>query len=243
MLRKPGEINSRIKAVVFDLDDTLFDSTGLVKHSRLEACKAMINAGLRAKSPEAVYEKLSTIVHKLGSHRANHYNELVKYYNGKIDPKIIAAGVVAYHNVKVSQIKLYPKARELLLSLAKKGFRLILVTKGVALKQWEKILRLEIAEFFDEIIVVEVGNSIHTKKDRTFIELKKRLTSQKILTTEVVAVGNSIVTDIVAANKAGFVSVRVLQGKYKNDKPKNRLETPVHTIQKISDLWNFIRSL
>ena len=45
----------RIKAVIFDLDDTLYDCTGmLVEASRRRAAKAMVEAGLPLKEEEGL---------------------------------------------------------------------------------------------------------------------------------------------------------------------------------------------
>jgi len=220
-----------IKTIIFDLDDTLFDSTDLVSQGRKEACKAMIDAGLKAKSVSAVFGKLNDVVKKLGTNHPGHYDELVRKYNNKKDSKIIAAGVVAYHDVKISKIHLYPKAKELLKWLVKKGYTLILLTKGVPEKQWEKIWRLNITEFFDEIMVVDSKKK--QKKKNVMVRLKKKM---KLRPKETLAVGNKLKTDIVSANNAGFVSVRVLQGKYKNQRPKTKTERPDYSLQKIADL-------
>ena len=54
-----------MKAIIFDLDNTLFDTTGFVSQARMEACEALVNAGLPAKNAKAVYKKLVSIVPSL----------------------------------------------------------------------------------------------------------------------------------------------------------------------------------
>ena len=56
----------RIKAVIFDLDDTLYDCTGmLVGASRRRAARAMVDAGLPMTVEEA-YKLQNTVAEKYG---------------------------------------------------------------------------------------------------------------------------------------------------------------------------------
>ncbi len=54
----------KIKAIIFDLDDTLFDCTHtLVDSARKRAAKAMVNEGLNCSEKEA-YNKMNELIEK-----------------------------------------------------------------------------------------------------------------------------------------------------------------------------------
>ncbi len=244
MAKKDGSaigIMSGIRGIIFDLDDTLFDITELVHQARREACKAMIDAGLPSQSIEKTYSTLRHIVHLRGSNYADHFGQLCRAYGTRPNPRIIAAGRVAYHNVKMSQLTLYPKTRELLTSLVKQGTLLALVTRGIPLKQWEKILRLELAEFFDTILVVDAGRN--KRKRDAYEHVLKRWAKQRANKQNIMCVGNKLDDDIAEANRLGLVSVRVLQGKHKRDVPKNKIQEARYSLQKVSDLGRLLKKI
>ena len=78
-----------MKAIIFDLDNTLFHSTLLVRKARLKACKAMIETGFPEKDIKQLYKTLSKIVDKKGSNYSGHFDELCKYYNVKNSEKFV----------------------------------------------------------------------------------------------------------------------------------------------------------
>ncbi|MFH1789156.1 MAG: haloacid dehalogenase, partial [Candidatus Altiarchaeota archaeon] len=86
----------KIKAVLFDIDNTLYDTKTLALNSRKNAVKAMVEAGLDVDVDEAL-KKLSKIVKKHGPNYDHHYDRLLEEYCIKYNPRIIAAAVVAYH--------------------------------------------------------------------------------------------------------------------------------------------------
>jgi phosphoglycolate phosphatase-like HAD superfamily hydrolase len=84
----------RIRAVFFDLDDTLFDSAASSRNASMNAVAAMIDAGLPAKSRANALDVLEKIKEKFGSNYPMHYDELCKscgLKGGGID-RIVAVG-------------------------------------------------------------------------------------------------------------------------------------------------------
>ncbi|UCG03358.1 MAG: HAD hydrolase family protein, partial [Candidatus Heimdallarchaeota archaeon] len=55
-----------IKAIAFDIDGTLLNTKLLVERSRLNAIKAMIEAGLHISDVSEAYMKLLNIIQKYG---------------------------------------------------------------------------------------------------------------------------------------------------------------------------------
>ncbi|GAG67557.1 unnamed protein product, partial [marine sediment metagenome] len=61
-----------IKLVGFDLDDCLFDSTGLSQRARIKGIDAMISLGLKIKRQKALI-LIQEIVAEYGSNSSKHY--------------------------------------------------------------------------------------------------------------------------------------------------------------------------
>ena len=95
----------KIKAVIFDLDDTLYDCTGsLIDASRRRAAKALVEAGLPC-TEEEVYQLQKELTEKYGPYY-HVFNEIVNKYNA--DSKLVTIAYKAYNSSEVSEIKLFP---------------------------------------------------------------------------------------------------------------------------------------
>ena len=85
----------KIKCVLFDIDDTLYDTSLQMSMARLNAIKAMSEAGLPTDI-ETAYRVLEDIVKEFGRHYNKHFDMLLERLGLKWDPRVIAAGVAAY---------------------------------------------------------------------------------------------------------------------------------------------------
>ncbi|HID47173.1 MAG TPA: TIGR02253 family HAD-type hydrolase [Methanothermococcus okinawensis] len=198
-----------IKGVLFDLDDTLYDSTSFVDRARREAIKMMIDAGLNATEEEA-YNILQRIIKEKGSNYGHHFDDLVKAIEGQYNPKIVTMGVITYHNVKFALLRPYPDTIKTLIELKKIGLKLGVITDGITIKQWEKLIRLGIADFFDDVVTSEEYGLGKPNIEFYRYALKK----MNLKGEEVVYVGDRIDKDIIPASKVGMHTIRILRGKY-----------------------------
>ena len=145
-------------AVFFDIDDTLFSTTAFSERARNNAVSAMCGAGLR-KDPGEVKGLLDDIVLELSSNSNRHYDALIarlgpEAYRPVNPAVIVAAGVVAYHDTKMRELKPFPDVVEVLRGLhGLKGLRLGVISEGRSIKQAEKMVRLGLLEFFDPLAV------------------------------------------------------------------------------------------
>jgi len=225
-----------IKAVIFDLDDTLFDCTGLlVNNARKRAAKAMVKAGITLSENELIEEqkKLNEL-----NPTSNVFQIISEKYSEKNKDEIVKKALEAYNSDLVEEIHLFSGAKELLETLKEKKIKLILVTSGITKRQQKKIELLKIEYLFDEIFIHDVETG--PEKEDFFTEVLKRF---NLKPKEVVSVGDRIHSEIRIANMLGMNSVRLLHGRFSEVKPKNILEEPDYSINKISDLFDAINSL
>lgn len=221
-----------IKLVAFDLDDCLFDSTGLSERARIKGLDAMIELGLDINRNEAI-SILKEIVKEYGSNSSNHYNYFIKRVNqlGIIDDLIsdseqwrfIAAAVIAYHEEKRT-INLFNDVKDCLLGLKERGVRSAIITDGIPIKQYEKILRLGIDDFIDRIVISdEIG--IRKPNPKLFDYCLKKF---EVKGQESIYVGDRIEKDIIPALLNDIHSVYIHRGG-KYDSKKTGFKIPEAT--------------
>jgi putative hydrolase of the HAD superfamily len=193
-----------IKAVFFDIDDTLYDTSGFAKLARKAALKAMIDAGLPL-SPNEAYLILREIIKEKGSNYDKHFNILTKRVMGEEKPLLIALGMITYHNVKFALLRLFPDTMSTLIYLKKSNYQMGVISNGLTIKQWEKLIRLGLYHFFDEVVTSQEAES--EKPDHIIFQLALERMGCKA--EESVMVGNKFSEDILGATKAGMSAILV----------------------------------
>lgn len=229
-------MGEKIKTVFFDIDDALYDSTRQAEAARRNAIKAMIEAGL-VLDEKQVMNSLLKIVKKFGSNYQRHFNELLKEFDQEENPRIVAAGMVAYHNTKLTYLVPFRDTIPTLLDLRQAGYKLGIITNGLAVKQWEKLIRLGIQHFFDIVIISEnVGKE---KPDEEIFKLASSQTGHE--PNQAMMVGDRIDKDILGASRAGMVTVQILKGKHRKKNPKEPHEEPDYIIHDLEDILEILK--
>ena len=96
-----------IKAIFFDLDNTLIDFMKMKQKCCESAINAMISAGLKIKREEAL-KILFKLYDQYGIEYQQIFQKLLQKTKGKIDYQIMAHGIVAYRKIKESYLVAYP---------------------------------------------------------------------------------------------------------------------------------------
>jgi len=228
----------RIGCVLFDIDDTLYDASLQTSTARLNAIKAMIDGGLPTDI-ETTYRSLQDVVKEHGPHYNKHFDKLLQRLGLKWNPRVIAAGVAAYRETSSAYLKPYPETIPTLLKLRDIGYRLGIVSEGRAVKQWQKLIQLGIQHIFHSVIVSEqIG--VETMDPQLFRLILKEL---KTSPNEAIFVGNQLETDILCANKANVISIRIRRGESRTEKPKSAEMIPKFEINKLSEILRVIGKL
>ncbi len=200
-----------IRLVLFDLDDTIADTSRLAEMARKNAIENMIRHGMPADFDTA-YNELLELIKEYGSNFDRHFDYLLRRLDIPYNPKWVAAGVIAYHNTKFAYLREVRHVRKTLLKLKEMGILLGIITDGNPIKQWEKILRLELDPYFDEVLI---SDFVGVKKPHPKI-FRKALGKFDVKADEAVMVGDRLYSDIYGAKRVGMHTVWFRYGKYAN---------------------------
>lgn len=211
---KDGLREGPIKAVFLDLDDLLFPSTKFTAFAREKALRAMIRYGLSIDYGQ-LNDMLDNIIERRTSNYSRHFNILLAQLKVPmhVRPLYIAAAVRAYHDTK-NTIAPYDDVPAVLGELSS-DYPLYIASDGLAVKQYEKLLRLDLVRYFTDVFISEELKC--SKEDKRFYE--KLAAAAGIKGYEGVMVGDREKSDVIPARAAGFHTARVIRGdgKYGND--------------------------
>lgn len=199
----------RLRAVLFDVDDTLFPTTEFARLARNNAVRAMVQAGLGLPE-EAVKEELAEVIAEFSSNYPNHFDKLIQRLRPSAlahrNPAlIVAAGVAAYHDTKFQLISPFPDVPPLLADLRGAGLKTGVVTHGLTSKQAEKLVRLGLVPHLDpEAIFISEQIGISKPNPKLW---QVALRDLGLEPDEVAFVGDSLTHDVAPAKELGMLAV------------------------------------
>lgn len=216
-----------VRALIFDLDDTLIDTHGqLVQEAHWQACLAMHAAGL-AVPPE---ELMQTRQRLLLTQPREEINALLANHFGFSCQTIIKAGFDAYFNPVFTELDLFPETLPLLQKWAQ-VWPLYLVTSGYAQAQRRKVELLGIESLFAQVFYVDIAR-IQGKRE-VFAQIQQSLGGAA---DEYWVIGDRITNEIVAGNALGMTTVWIRQGECAHILPQSEAEQPRFEVQRVHDL-------
>ena len=109
-----------IKAVIFDLDNTLLDFMKMKEYAVKAAIAGMIEAGLDIDNEES-YKTIVSIYEKEGWENQQVFNYFLDRTVGEVNNKYLAAAIVAYRRAREANLLLYPNVNHTLVELMKIG--------------------------------------------------------------------------------------------------------------------------
>ncbi|MBN2712537.1 MAG: TIGR02253 family HAD-type hydrolase [Planctomycetes bacterium] len=211
MSRKP------LRAIFFDVDDTVYSTTEFAQNARRNAVKAMIDAGLEYDEEECLAE-LCEVISEFGSNYEHHFDKLLqrmpsKAYANSSRIIIVAAGMVAYHQTKFRNFGPYEDALDVLRRLRDTGVPMGIITAGLGVKQAEKIVRLGLHHIVDGkyiYITDTIGISKHNPK--IYVRACQEIGAPP---EECVYIGDNPTVDVDVPNSIGMMTILSRRsGKY-----------------------------
>jgi putative hydrolase of the HAD superfamily len=199
-----------LRAIFFDIDDTLFSTSEFADVARRNAVRAMVRSGLNVEFDEALRE-LKEVVAEFSSNYDHHFEKLLVRFppeatRGANHAVIVAAGVIAYHETKWRQLLPFKDAVEALRALARTDLIRGIITDGLMVKQAEKLLRLDVYRYLTpEAIFISDQVGIGKPNPKIYLKALKRLGLEP---AETMYVGDNPRADIDPPNRIGMVTVR-----------------------------------
>lgn len=202
-----------IKAVLFDLDNTLIDFWKMKRHSCSAAIDAMIGAGLNIDHDKA-QQILFDLYDKHGLEEKTIFQKFLKKVAGKVDYKILANGIVAYRRVRSGYLEAYPNVDYVLLKLKSKGIKLGIVTDAPRLKAWIRLASIKLSNYFDAVVTYEDTKQFKPSK----MPFKAALKKLNVRAEECLMIGDWPERDIKGAKKLGINTCFARYGNPKVEK-------------------------
>jgi putative hydrolase of the HAD superfamily len=143
-----------IKAVIFDLDNTLTDFMKMKERAIEAAAEAMIDAGLpRAK--DEVIAGIKEVYDAEGIEYQRVFDRYLIEAYGKLEPRIHAAAVVAYRRAREGTLAPYPHVNLALLELLRRGIKLGVLSDAPRLQAWLRLAYLQLHNVVDAVVTYE----------------------------------------------------------------------------------------
>ncbi|MGR3175181.1 MAG: uridine diphosphate-N-acetylglucosamine-binding protein YvcK [Candidatus Scalindua sp.] len=222
-----------MKAIIFDLDDTLYDCTGsLLEASRKRAARAMVNAGLPCTEEEA-YILQKELSEKHGPY-CPVFNEISNKFN--MGHELVRSALKAYNSNEVTDIQLFPDVVPTLKKLAQEKYKLFLLTTGIYERQYKKIELLNLEPYFDEIIINDQEVGLLMEDSFEAIVRKYSLSPQNV-----VVVGDRVRGELRIAKSKGMVTVQMLHGRFKDETAYDSSNKPDYKIKRFFQLPTLLK--
>jgi putative hydrolase of the HAD superfamily len=191
-----------IKAVIFDLDNTLVDFMAMKRQAVDAAINAMIDAGLKLPVDDA-RKRIDKIYKERGIEFQNVFDQLLYDVFKKVDYKILSAGVIAYRRAREAALVPYPHVYMTLTELLKMGLKLAVISDAPAREAWLRLSYLNFHHLFDLVLTFDDTG----ERKPSPVPFKKALKLLGLRPEEALMVGDWVERDMVGAAKVGMKTV------------------------------------
>jgi len=191
-----------LKAILFDLDNTLLDFMQFKRESARTAAKAMRRTGIR-ETEQALCKRIFEIYNEKGIEYQMTFQDLLSGYQISSHQLEHAkqAAIVAYTKKKYELLRPQPKVIRTLSSL-KSHYKLGIVTDAPREKAWQRLVLSGLDLFFYPVVTF---NDTHEEKPSAN-PFKCALELLKVRPEEVLFVGDNTGKDIIGAKKVGIAT-------------------------------------
>jgi putative hydrolase of the HAD superfamily len=191
-----------LKAVIFDLDNTLVDFMLMKKQAIDAAINAMRDAGLKLSTDE-IHQRIDQIYKERGIEFQSVFDELLYREFSKIDHKILSAGVIAYRRAREAALVPYPHVTMTLIKLSKMQLKLGVVSDAPGKEAWLRLCYLNFHHLFDAVVTFD-DTGMRKPNPEPF---RKVLEMLQIEPGEALMVGDWAERDVLGAAQVGMKTV------------------------------------
>ncbi len=191
-----------IKAIIFDLDNTLVDFMLLKRAAVDAAINAMIDSGLSVPF-ETAKERINSIYDAEGIEYQQVFDRMLKEILGRVDYKIMSAGIVAYRKAREAALKPYPLVLPTLIELMKMGLKLAVVSDAPSKEAWLRLSYINFQHFFDVVITYDETR----ERKPSPVPFNMALKELDLKADECLMIGDWAERDMVGAKSVGMKTV------------------------------------
>jgi HAD superfamily hydrolase (TIGR02253 family) len=191
-----------IKAIVFDLDNTLVNFMEMKKQAIDAAVRAMVDAGLPLSDEEA-RGKIEAIYSEKGIEFQQVFDSLLYEVFQKVDYKILSAGVIAYRRAREAALVPYPHVFMTLIQLVKRGVKLAVVSDAPSREAWLRLTYLNLHHLFDVVLTHDDTGEYKPSP----VPFRLALERLGVDASEALMIGDWAERDMVGAAKVGMKTV------------------------------------
>ena len=191
-----------IKAIIFDLDNTLLDFVKMKQFSVKAAITAMNEAGLEVDEKKA-YEDIFDLYMERGWENQQVFDDYLNQTVGEVSNKILAAGIVSYRRAREATLLVYPNVNKALIQLIKMGINLAVVSDAPSREAWMRLYYLNLHHVFDPVLTFD-DTGVRKPSPKPF---QMALDYLKIKPNEAIMIGDWPERDVVGAKEIGMKTI------------------------------------
>lgn len=191
-----------IRALIFDLDNTLTDFMKMKAASIDAAVEAMIDMGLPLPADDA-RRRIFEIYEREGIEDQLVFDRFLRDAVGSVRPDLLAAGIIGYRRARDSYLVLYPHVRLTLLELLRQGLGLAVLSDAPALQAWQRLYQLALQHVFRPVITFDDTRE-RKPSPKPFLKALELLGREP---REVLMVGDWPERDMIGASGVGIRTV------------------------------------
>ncbi len=232
------------KAVLFDLDNTLYDYEKTHKkalNSVFEILKKHIN--ISKKSFFELYKISRVEINRelagsASSHnRTLYFQRLIEKTHNTVEPDLILKLYDSYWNTFLKHMSLKKDVISTFKILKKNNIKIAIVTDLTTNIQLKKLSKLKLTNFVDVLVTSEEAGSEKPNPIMFLLTLNKL----NLLPSEALMVGDNIVNDIEGGNAVGLDTVLVLNNNSKFNLPDEDYKKPNYVIKNIREILKILK--
>lgn len=223
-----------LKAIIFDLDNTLIDFMKMKRRAIEAAIPAMIDAGLDISIDEAS-KLIDGIYLEQGIEYQQVFDLLLQKVNNRVDHKILASGIVAYRRAREAALTPYPHVYSTLVHLTKMGMKLGIVSDAPVKEAWMRLAYLNFHSFFDAVVTFDETG----ERKPSPVPFNTILSKLSVKPEEALMVGDWVDRDIVGASRVGMKTAFAKYG----DTFNTQMHSADFELQDIKDLIPIVMKL
>jgi putative hydrolase of the HAD superfamily len=213
--RRPMAGPLKVKAVLFDLDNTLIDYLHFKTETARAAASEMVRQGLPVDEQKA-FELIFSVYDEKGIEYSKTLFEVIKPFGLEVNmaERIQQAGLASYLRRKLEVLRAYPEAPGVLTEIRKMA-RTGIVSDAPRNKAWQRLVMTGLDPFFD--IVVSHSDTREFKPHPSPFALA--LDKLGLEGADCLFVGDNPARDILGARRAGMRTAWARYGAFTHDGP------------------------